>query len=270
MSISAPFDSEQEADAAYYASGGGSGDGPGDGPGTTQWGELQAGDTLGNGWSLAYRDAVDGSRTQWFVVRQSSNGTLQFINSAGRAVDVTASDAPLAEQPHFSNEDDARAAYQSWADENGDDSTTDEGGDEWSEWTQLREQNGWFVFTRTHMTDDTAQFLAAGETSDGSTVYLAPQGDVVEEPHIFDSASALTSALEAYAEAAANGSVPEGQQPTGANPGVSGVRQDASAADSGGGGGLLDTVTGNPLVAGAVVVGGYALYRSQKDGNGGS
>ncbi|AFD02301.1 head protein [Haloarcula hispanica icosahedral virus 2] len=266
MTIAAPFDSVAEADRTYYDAGPNGGDG---GDGGTQWGQLTAEDTLAGGWSLASREAVDGSRDQWFLVGTAEDGTLQFINSAGRAVDVTSPDAPLDHQPHYENEEDARAAHSAWVEENGDQTEDgDEDGESsaWGQWQQVTQAADWYIYSRQHAEEDRAQFLAAGQTGDGTTVYLAPEGEVVEEQHIYDSADAVYAAIEAYASSGRQ-NTPEGSRPTGTNPGVSAVRED-TPGDSGGSGGPLGALgdLAEPLPLAAIAAGGYVLYQQRKNG----
>ena len=275
--ISAPFGSVAEADAAYYGEdGGGGGDGSGDGGGGgddsgATWGELQQGEALGAGWSTAYQDQRNGDRTRWFVLR-SSGGTLQFLNSQGQAVDAGENDT-LSDVPHFSNEDDALAAFQAWADENPDEADENgEGDDEsanWGEWSKVSEEPPWHIYSRSHKTEDRAQFLAASTLEDGSAVYLAPGGEVVDEQHVFDSADALTEALRQFYQRAEDGEIPEGRMPTGRDPGTSTVREQSASRTTSQSQveRLVERMGGKKVALAAVAVGGVALYQASEDGD---
>ncbi|ALJ99688.1 head protein [Haloarcula californiae icosahedral virus 1] len=266
--ISAPFGSVQEADSAYYGDGGGGGGGDGgDGSGAT-WGDLQEGASLGSGWVLAYQDQQNGDRRRWFVIRMAS-GSLQALKSNGEP-ESAGENTTLSELPHYSNEDDARAAYQAWAEENG---GTDEQGDEsneWGNWSKVSEESPWHIYSRSHQTEDRAQFLATSTLGDGTTVYLASGGEVSDEAQVFDSADALSSALQAYFQRAENGDVPEGRRPTGDDPGTETIRREASRVNTSSSSEkvqrLVEKMGGQKVVLAGLAVGGFAVYQSQKDG----
>ena len=274
MAISAPFGSEREADSAYYGSddgggdGGGSGGDGGGGGGSGSWGELQSGPSLGSGWTLAYQDQQDGDRRRWFAIRMSDD-TLQALNSAGEAVDA-GENTTLSELPNYSNEDDARAAYQKWAEQNGGDDQQDAGGSEWGNWSKVSEQNPWHIYSRSHTSDDRAQFLATSTLEDGSSVYLADGGEVVDDPNVFDSADALSSALQAFYQRSQNGEIPEGSSPTGDDPGTETVRKEASSVKTSSSSEKVQRVVeklgGQKVVIAGLAVGGFALYQSQQNG----
>jgi len=256
--IEAPFGSIREADAAYYGEGGG---------GAT-WQQIQGETSLGSGWSTALQTERSGNRTRWFVLRQYEEG-LQFLNSQGE-VEEFGNQPELSTVPVFDTEEDAVAAYQAWAEENGGD---DQGGDEsaqWSEWQQLREVEPWYLYSRTHQTEDRAQFLATSKLGDGTTVYLASGGKVSEEVQMFDSADALSSALQAYFQRAENGDIPEGRLPTGDDPGTETVRSEASRVNTSSSSEkvqrLVEKMGGKKVVLAGLAVGGFAVYQSQQNG----
>jgi len=273
-SISAPFGSKQEADSTYFGDGGGGGgdgDGGGDGPGAI-WGDLQEGSLLGSGWLLAYQDQQNGDRRRWFVIRMAS-GSLQALKSNGDP-ESAGVNTMLSELSHYPNEDDARAAFQAWAESNGgDDEQDDEQDDEsneWGNWSKESEEAPWHVYSRSHQSEDRAQFLANSTLGDGSTVYLGSGGEVVDEVQVFDSADALSKALRAYFQQAENGDVPEGRTPTGDDPGTETIRREASRVNTSSSSEkvqrLVEKMGGTKVALGAVAIGGFALYQSQKDG----
>jgi len=274
-SISAPFGSEQEADSAYFGDGGGGGgggdgDGGGDGSGAT-WGDLQEGSSLGSGWVLAYQDQQNGDRRRWFVIRMAS-GSLQALASSGQP-QTAGENTTLSELPHYSNEDDARAAYQTWAEENGGSGGNGEQGDgsnEWGNWSKVSEESLWHIYSRSHQSEDRAQFLATSTLGDGTTVYLASGGEVSDEVQVFDTADALSSALQAYFQRAENGDIPEGRRPSGDDPGTETIRREASRVNTSSSSEkvqrLVEKMGGQKVVLAGLAVGGFAVYQSQKDG----
>jgi hypothetical protein len=262
MPISAPFASEQEADSAYYGtdSGTDSDDGGGGGGGDSgaTWGDLQQAASLEAGFVLGYQDQQNGDRTRWFVFR-SVEGALEFVNSGGETVEAGENDR-LSNLPHYDTEADAREAFAAWQDANGEDDQDQ--GSAWGNWSKISEEPPWHIYSRSHKQEDRAQFLAAGELEDGSAVYLAPGGEVADEPHTYDSADALTEALRAFYTRSENGEIPEDRRPTGDDPGAETVRNQA-----GGAGGLLEQVGPKRAAVGAaLVVGGYAVYQSDNGG----
>lgn len=270
--ISAPFSTVQEADAAYYGDGGGGdGDGDGGGDGAT-WGKLQEGSSLGSGWVLAYQNQQNGGRRRWFAIRMKAE-SLQALKSNGEP-QTAGENTKLSELPHYSNEDDARAAYQAWAEENGgeenDDSDDSDDSDEWGNWTKVSEEKPWHIYSRTHQSEDRAQFLATSTLGDGSTVYLGSGGEVVDDPYTFDSADALSKALRAYFQRSENGDIPEGRTPTGDDPGTETVRKEASRVNTSSSTKkmerLVEKMGGQKVVLAGLAVGALAVYQKQKEG----
>lgn len=271
MAISAPFGSEKEADNAYYGSGdGGDGDQDGDNGNSATWGELQEGSALGQGWTLAYQDQQNGDRRRWFVIGMDGD-TLQALNSSGSAVSAD-SETTLSELPHYSNEDDARAAYQAWAESNGEDGggEQDDESNEWGNWSKVSEEAPWHIYSRTHQNEDRAQFLATSTLQDDSAVYLASGGEVVDDPNVFDNADALTKALQAFYERSENGEIPEDRAPTGDDPGREAVRNQASSVKTSSSSEkvkrLVERMGGQKVVLAGLAVGGFAVYQSQTNG----
>lgn len=269
MAISAPFASEREADDAYYGDsggdGGGGGGGDGGGGGET-WGELQQGSSLGSGWTLAYQDQQNGDRRRWFTIRMNGD-TLQALNSSGKPVDAKESDT-LSDLPHYSTEDDARAAFKAWA-ENSDEQDDQQQSEEWEKWSKVSTEKPWHIYTRTHKSEDRAQFLAVGTVGGGNSVYLAPGGKVEDDPHVYDSADALSKALQAYYERANNGEIPDDRRPTGDDPGAETVRKEATSVKTSSEKTmerLVEKMGGKKVALAAVAVGGLAVYQSRKNG----
>lgn len=277
MTVSTPFSSVSEADSAYYGSGDGDGDGGGggggggggDGSGGT-WGKLQRKATLGSGWVLAYQDQQNGDRRRWFDIRMSGD-TLQAIQPSGTVYDAKDSDK-LSALPNYSSESDARAAFKKWAEKNGGGDQSGQGAESWGKWQKLTEQKPWHIYTRSHKTEDRQQFLAAGKLGDGGTVYLAPKGKVADEPHVYDSADALTKALRAYQQRVKNGEVPEDRRPTGDAPKTSTVRKEAKTVKTASQSKverLVEKMGGQKVALAVVVVGGAVAYKSQQENAGG-
>lgn len=226
MAISAPFSSVGEADSAYYGtdssedSGGGSRpEGRGRGTDAT-WGPLQEGGALTAGWVLAYQDQQNGDRQRWFVIR-TVDGQLQAIQSSGEVYNARDTDT-LADLPHYPTEDDAREAFSKW---DGAEEGAEDTDDQWTEWQKIRQIDPWWIFSRSHESDDRVQFLVAGKRGDGSTVFLGPNGQPRDEPYLFESFNRARSAIEAYFQAVQNGDVPEADQPTGDAPSRTEIRE---------------------------------------------
>lgn len=223
MPISAPFNSVGEADQAYYST-------EGTDEGTTAeesspdteatWGSLQEHSRLDNGWVLAYQEQQNGDRQRWFVIR-TAEGQLQAIRSSGEVYTASASDS-LSELPHYPTEDDAREAFSKWDAPESDQAQPSE---EWEEWRRLRQIDPWWVFSRSHRTEERVQFLVAGKRSDGSTVYLGPGGQLRDDPHIFQTFEQAQAAIRSYLEAVQDGRVPEADQPTGDAPSRTEIRE---------------------------------------------
>lgn len=269
MALSAPFSSEQEAENTYYGSGSGDGDGSGDDGDSntptnesTTWGELQRSGTLGSGWVLAYQKAVNSDRRRWFAIRMSGD-TLQALKSSGQVYEAKESDS-LGQLPHYDTADDAREAFEKWAQNGGEkppnaptnESTT------WGEWRKVRKVGPWFIFGRTSKSGDKAQFIVAGKR-DGSAIYLAPEGEITDAPHIYDTIQAAKNALDAYSQAVQDGEIPAGMQPNGNVPNTSTVREAVSkvvrTAQSRTKTNTTTKLAGKKVLLGAVAVGGLAI-----------
>lgn len=262
MVVETPFATVGQADNAYFGSGDGSDEDSGDSSSDGEWGPLQESDTLGSGWVLAFQNQEGGDRQRWFVIR-SLDGQLQALQSSGEPYNAKDSDT-LAELPHYPTEDDARAAFEAWAEEN--DGEEQPGDDEWGEWQRIRQVDPWWVFSRSHQTEDRAQFLLAGKRQDGSTVYLAPGAALQDEPHIYDSTEAMQSALDAYFRAVQNGDIPEDGQPTGDAPSRTevneAVRESSQSVEH-----MVERLAGQKVLLGLVGVGAVYVYYSQQEGS---
>ena len=226
MSVQPEFDTVEEADQAYHGGGDGSSDdGGNDTPGSARWGELQTKDTdWVAGWTLAFQREINqestganSGGTRWFVFRVNpETGNFEALNMSGQA-DTYAEDAALEELPHTQNEDEARNAYQTWLEEN--EPEQEEQGDEWTEWTQLNQVAGWTIWGRESQTSDAVQFLAAALDNEDREIYLQPEGEIGQEPHLFESQSTLQTALDAYQTRVENGEIDERRQASGRSPG---------------------------------------------------
>ena len=83
----------------------------------------------------------------------------------------------------------------------------EEQGDEWTEWTQLNQVAGWTIWGRESQTSDAVQFLAAALDNEDREIYLQPEGEIGQEPHLFESQSTLQTALDAYQTRVENGEI---------------------------------------------------------------
>lgn len=263
MPITAPFSSVTEADNAYFSSGS-----PSTGPDSatsetgTTWSALQEGEALEHEWVLAYQEQSDGDRQRWFVIR-SVESQLEAIQSSGEVYTAKSSDT-LAELPHYPTEDDAREAYGKWS---GPDAP-EQPDEQWEGWKRIRQIDPWWVFSRSHRTEDRTQFLVAGERSDGSAVYLGPNGQPRDAPYLFSSFDAARSAIETYLQAVQDGQIPEEDQPTGDAPSRSEVReavrssnQTTQSVER-----LVEKLAGEKVLIAAGGVAAVYLYLSHRQG----
>lgn len=150
-----------------------------------------------------------------------------------------------------------------------------DGGGQWGEAQLVQELNyGWYLFAQEHTQQDSRRFMVAGKRSDGTMIYILPQGQTrEEEPHFFDTADAALSAYERWVQRHQNDETSDDGTPSESAPRPESgeVTQDARDATSrvtGAITGVLDTVMSNPLLMAAAVVGaglGYWYYK-QYDG----
>lgn len=278
--VTPEFDSIQEADQAYFGDGQTDTDGDGS-PDQQGWGEPEdvPVDWEG-GWSLVRQARIeDPDTTRFFVIR--ATGDAGQALTEGGTVETADLSGSIEEIPHFSTRQDAEQAYQKWlnsqgsgdGDGSGDGGTPGEGGNpaNWTEWAKVTEVPPWWVWGREHKSAEKMQMLAAGTLSDGTAVYLQPDGTVGDSAHIYTSPDALQSALDAYASNVENGNIPPDRQPTGNSPGRETVRQAGNAAAgtttgpgmSGAGGGLVGTLTSPTGLVAVLVVAGVLYYAYQ-------
>lgn len=290
--MSAPepeFSTVQEADAAYFGTdsnddGDGSNDDGSDGPDgsdSTGWGELQTIPTDWiRAWTLGYQvelsrtatgEVREGDRRRYFVFRvHPETGSFQALKMSGAVVDDVDGNTSLDDVPSTESEDDARRAYQSWADDydaqEGDDPNP---GEDWGEWQEAGNAGPWTIFYQEHNSEDDQRFRAASTTEAGETIYLQPDGRPGKTPHTYETAEEMQKALDNYAALIEDGDIPEGQRPTGNSPGAAAVNN----ADGPTGPlgipaplqGAVDAVGGprNAAVVGGAAVGGLYLAHSQ-------
>ncbi|APW99406.1 hypothetical protein CHINAEXTREME_17235 [Halobiforma lacisalsi AJ5] len=276
--VQVDFETKDEALEAYY---GEDSDQPGttnDGTGPGESGRWAPPEQVPTdwiaGWTLTYQAERDDSEVRrYFVTRlHPETGQFQALTIPSGQVEDYADDTPLDELPHSSREDDAREAYQTWLEENdpepgaGSGAGSGNGDDEspaWGEWQRVDEAAPWWIWGRDHLEEDRSQFLIAGESDDGSAVYLNGAGEVVDEPAIFETIDEVQAALEAYFQRTGSGDVPDDRRPTGNSPAPETIGQEASeaGADSSG------NVSGKKLLAGAALV-GTAIYLYNRGENG--
>ncbi len=197
----------------------------------TTWGAYQRAEVFDSGWVLGYQQVVTGSRRRWFLTAiLEKGGPVYALTKGGTATKAPTNDAGnllLNEMANFETETAARNAHKKWLknrEYNGDgtnnspENTPDDGGDmQWQKWHQVEQVAPWFIWGRSHQDGEQVQFLAAGKR-DGTTVYLSASGTITESAHLFDSYDSLKSALDAYFANVQNGTIPEGERPTGSGP----------------------------------------------------
>ncbi|MBZ6496021.1 hypothetical protein [Natrinema longum] len=203
-----------------------------DSDGSGEWDELEALEELGNGWVLWRQEKIDGTDRRFFVTREHSSG-IEVLLSGGNA-EVVDGQTPIEELPSFPSESDARTAYQAWLEANsgggrgsqggrGGQERADGGGEqaesgEWTEWTEYEVVEPWYILRREHTGNGSVEFVIAGADGNGNTVFLGPDGEIVDEPHIYSSEEDVQAALDAYQQNAENGNTDESKQPTGEQP----------------------------------------------------
>lgn len=300
MALEAPFSSESDAEAAYYGEDGGGDDcpagytysadvnacvpddpddaGPGscpDGytwdearqacvevggappPGDGEWGPLQEVETLAGGWVLAYQEQPDGGQIRWFVFR-SFEGVLVWLDSAGGEYVSTETDT-LDDVPSFGTEQAAHDAHAKWAEANPD-QAEEGGGGSWSDWMEVDQFEGWFLYVREH-TDGRVQFVVSG-VMDGENVFLQADGTVGANPAIFTTFDEVDEALMAYFERVENGEIPADQQPIGQPPDMEQLTEDTEPFATEGEG-LVEGGNRRLLLVGAAAVGAFALMKQR-------
>jgi hypothetical protein len=270
--VEADFQSVEEARQTYY---GGEGEQP------AQWGDPQVVERFPAGqWQLLRQADLrqDSDRARFFVFR--SVDAIEGLDANGNAQSI-APDAPIGDLPSFETKPDARAAYNAWAEANdkqtvdeGEDGTDsqdgkgDDGSGQWSEFQQVDQAAGWVIYRRQHLTEDRQQWLAGSQNEAGEDIFLAPEGKIQQEPHIFDSRQALTDAIAAFVERANRGDVPQGSTPTGTAPGQGSMPGGRPSQTPGGG--LLreaSQAAGGPqnLIL-LLIVAALAVYYLEKTG----
>lgn len=261
----APFDSMTDAEDAYF----GDGEGHTKLPEPSDWDEWEHIDVLPYEWTLTRQYAIEGDDTRYFVIFGPDEED-QALNQSGEPEPFLETDW-FDDLPAHDTEEDAREAHAAWVEQYGDqyEDETGEDGPGWSEWDELYEEPPWFVYAREEIEGEAIEAVIAGVNSDGSAVYLAPNVEILDDPYIYADFGAVEDALAAYFAAVEAGDVPEGDQPTGAPPGVD-VIDDATPDPPGSRpGGIVGSILGNPLMLVAVVVVAYLLYRRYQAGNGG-
>lgn len=228
-------------------------DGDEDEEASTEWGDMKAVEVNWRAkWMLLFR--TRGMESQYFAVRLTDNDRLEALTSAGQPRVGDTWDSI----PSHGDEESAREAYQTWADANPgekDDSPT-EG---WGKWSKVRTSNGWTILSRTSTDGERTQFVIGAENMDGESIYLHPNGSVkVGDPHIYATASAIQSALSAFADRQAKGEVEDGETPDG-SPDTADVENDTKTKKKG-----LGALFSNKWVlGGAAAVGGAYILRSE-------
>lgn len=237
MSVTVDFENADEALDTYFAAAGldddnGAGDASGeDTPGESQWGEVTAIEELIGGWILWEQPHLEESGvSRYFCTRTTQNGQFQALNLSGVAENHP-DDADLEALPHTEDEQEMRDAHQVWLDGaddddiergepgHGDDPGGGDEGEQWSDWTEIDQASGWVIFRRQHLhEEDREEYLVAGESAAGDAVFLGPDGEVLDEEHIFEHIEDVQAALAAYAENLEQGNVPDEDRPTGGSP----------------------------------------------------
>lgn len=268
------FASENEAEEAYFA--GRSGpmsdvdNNPGDG-----WQQPETINELEGAWVLLQQVRLGVEGEDRYFVAGGPEG-WQFLEAGGNAT-TPPEDASFDEVPSFDTEDEARAAHAAWLEDNPEYAGSEGDDHSWTDWEKMDEDPPWHVYAREREDSGALQAVINGifELDDGDEmeVYLAPDAQIIEEPHVYTNFDDVDAALAAYAAAVESGDIPEDQQPTGADPGVGGIEAavpepDDSGPFGGGAGGIVSTVASNPLLLVAIVVVAYLLYRRYQAGDG--
>lgn len=267
--VEVDFDSADEAAAAYY---GEDVDDDGTPPTGEAWMEPEVIDDFAGGWVLWEQGRVENpEETRYFVTRYfEDDERLEVLTIPDGQVREAELDEEVDELPHTDREERAREAIENWLAEN-DPEDDEEGGDEadqWGEWAVADEVGNWHIWGRDHLEEDRAQFLIAGELTDGTPVFLNENGMVDTVPTIFESAEETQAALDAYYSNLENGEIPEEEQPTGGNPDPETIAAGADEAGANDGGGVLDDVGATTIAAGAALLGiGYLAVRNGGDGD---
>jgi hypothetical protein len=255
----AVFDGEQAARDAYFG-----GDAGGrETSAAKQWGRLETIEELAGGWTLFGQEATDGS-TRYFVSRPSSNADQVALLTSGGGVESFEASTPPGELPSFESADAARSAHQKWLEEQ--EKNGEQPEQEWTEWEEIESAPPWYVYGRSQVTGDRQQFVIGG-LREGSRVYLAPEGEIVEEPHIFERIDAAAAALSAYFERTESGEVPEADRPTGERPSPGSVGEDVanqSDEEDGEAAGVIGWLMANPLLTVSLVIVVLLVIQSQR------
>jgi hypothetical protein len=273
--VEVDFSTAQEAASAYYGEtddSGGTETDDTDTDGTTTdpsvWGGLQTASTdwVAN-WTLAYQEHQEQPRTRWFVFRiHPETDEFQALRMTGSAKTYPG-DTPPAELPHTPREQEARDAYQTWLDENQPDEQDEDEQDEgWGEWQKVTQLSDWTIWGREASESDAVEFVAASTRKDGSAVYLAPGGELVEEAHVYSSMDAVKQAVAAYKKRLENGEIDEDDRPTGRSPGRGEIEKDTKGAGGGPLGGLIGAMGGTGNAAVVAVGAGAGLYLLESKG----
>lgn len=265
MAIAAPFKNREEAWVAYYGDDGSGGDNGGGDTSSGDWNDLQRQTTLSPDWTLASQTHQTDDKERWFVFRLTDNDEIEAITAQGTAT-KPGPKASLSEWPQYPTEEEARTAYEKWADQN-DVSTSDES-ENWGEWRKVRQAEPWWIFTRVHKSEDKVQFVVSGKIGDGSTVYLGPRGEVHDEAHIFDSVDSLRSALGAYFQAVEDGEIPDERQPNGEAPTTKEISESVRTSATKSTSKVMEKLGGKKVLLGAVAVAGLVALRGANGGGG--
>lgn len=268
MSVEIDFNSRQEAIATYRGEDPSNVD---DSDSTARWGQLQSeGAFPAGGWVLASQTRVDDPETRWFAFRQR-DGEVESLESGGTIKTAAVIDGDR--MASHGSEDDATAAYDAWAEDEGEETSEDgddgeEGdGPSWGQWQQVDTAAGWVILRRDHVEEDRSQWIVGSQNDAGEDIYLQPDGTVSSSEHLYESIKAVNQALEAFAKRVNNGDVDEGDLPTGIGP--------DSPPDQGRGssssdlpliGPAADAVGGSRNLLLLVIVVAVAFYISERQG----
>lgn len=259
MSLQVDFQTPEEAAEAFY--GGDPDDADQGSPldDEERWGQLeQVNVDWEGGWTLQRQRREDTDERRYFITRWYSESDGEYLDASANVGSLTA-DTPLGDIPNHPSQTDAEDAYEDWldtaeegereGDEYEDEDPRDDGEDgHWTEWEQVDNIEGWYIFESTHTVEDRSQYIAAGANEQGDTIFLAPGGEVQEEPHEFDTMDEVAAAVDAFNEALESGEGDhdeETQVPTGDSP-ASGTLPDAptDSRPSGPLGGAIEAVGG--------------------------
>lgn len=218
-----------------------------------RWDELEQIDELDGYWNLMGQSSTEGERSRYFVVGGPYEES-HAITSGGGTSRIEPDDL-LDDIPSFDTKSEGREAHALWLEENAEYEEED-GESTWTEWDIFDEVPPWFVLYREDTASNAVQYQVGGDR-DGTVVYLNSNGEVVTEPYIFDTLEAAAAAIEAWQRRIDEGEADPANGPSGRPPDLDTVNEQSEPPSDGG---MLDSLTGNPLVIGLLLGAAVLAY----------